>query len=236
MGPGIRRWNFKIREQFWYKLLPNLLKLLPYVLVNPTVKINLLKSIRMFVIMKSIQVCHLQYNIHMYVIWECSMSYWRVYVFHIEEYTYVILQSIRISNWRVYSAICCHTRVYVLHIEEYTYTYFILKSVHVFHIQEYTYTYFILKSVDVFHIDEFACTYFISKSLYVFHVEEYTFAIHVSYKSLRISHWRVYVLRLQFGIRMESICIRIASPIWIRILFNMKYVDSEYVYSSIWNT
>ena len=42
MGPGIRRWNFKIREQFWYKLLPYLFKLLPYLLVNPTVKISLL--------------------------------------------------------------------------------------------------------------------------------------------------------------------------------------------------
>ena len=197
----------------------------------------ILKSIRISVVMKSTQVCHLQYDIHMYVIWEC---------------TYVILKSIRMSvimksiqvchrqyNIHMYVIWECsmsYWRVYVFHIEEYTYTYFILKSVYVFHIQEYTYTYFILKSVDVFHIDEFACTYFISKSLYVFHVEEYTFAIHVSYESLRISYWRVYVLRLQFDIRMESICIRIASPIWIRILFNMKYVDSEYVYSSIWNT
>ena len=42
MGPGIRRWNFKIREQFWYKLLPYLFKLFTYLFVNPTVKVSLL--------------------------------------------------------------------------------------------------------------------------------------------------------------------------------------------------
>jgi len=42
LGPGIRRWNLKIREQFWYKLLPYSFKLLPYLLVNPTVKISLI--------------------------------------------------------------------------------------------------------------------------------------------------------------------------------------------------
>ena len=44
MDPSIRRWNFKIRKQFWYKLLPYLFKLLPYLLVNPTVKISLLRG------------------------------------------------------------------------------------------------------------------------------------------------------------------------------------------------
>ena len=36
--PGIRRLNSKIREQFWY-----IFELLPYFLVNPTVKISLLR-------------------------------------------------------------------------------------------------------------------------------------------------------------------------------------------------
>jgi len=44
VGPGTKRWNFKIREQFWYKLIPYLFKLLPYLLVNPTVKISLLTN------------------------------------------------------------------------------------------------------------------------------------------------------------------------------------------------
>ena len=48
MGPGLRRWNFKLREQFWYKLLPYLSKLLPYLLVNPTVKIGLTKALELW--------------------------------------------------------------------------------------------------------------------------------------------------------------------------------------------
>ena len=54
VGPGIRRWIFKIREQFWYKLLSYLFKWLPYLLVNPTDKISLFE-------------CHSTLDVHYHV-------------------------------------------------------------------------------------------------------------------------------------------------------------------------
>jgi len=125
------------------------------------------------------------------------ISYWRVYVCHLEEHTYSIFKSL-LCNMS-YESIR-------IHIEEFTYTYFILKSVYIFYIQEFTYTIFQLKS------------------LYVFRIKEYTYVIHVSCESLRISHWRVNVLHLQFDIRMEGIRTSYESILCVCIIWECTYV------------
>jgi len=72
VDPGIRKWNFKIREQFWYKLLPYSFKLLPYLLVNPTVKISLFVSCEKIKLQIGLLLCIHTVPVSLKIWWWCS--------------------------------------------------------------------------------------------------------------------------------------------------------------------